>query len=146
MLMAKLRLAVATLLALAVLAAGAGVVARPQAETQKSGEAAAAKRADAARAAASPLPQQPATDSLGDPLPAGALLRLGTLRFRPPSNVVDMALAPDEKTIVTVGQELIVWDAATGQKRWRSDEPGLNLDAAAYGVRAVSFAADGARF
>jgi WD40 repeat protein len=95
--------------------------------------------------AAKPSP----TDSLGDPLPQGARLRLGSLRFRPPSMVMDLALSPDETTIVTVGDELVVWDAATGKERWRAygrdygfDNPPL----AAYGQRAVAFSADGARF
>ncbi len=99
------------------------------------------------------LPQPAAkpatTDSLGDPLPPGARLRLGTLRFRPPSTVVDLALSPDETTIVTVGGELIAWDAATGKERWRVDGSEYrqhNPPAAAYGQRAVAFSADGARF
>ena len=62
-----------------------------------------------------------ANDSLGDPLPAGARLRLGTLRFRPPSSVVELALSPDEKTIVTAGRELIAWDATTGKELWRAE-------------------------
>ena len=58
-------------------------------------------------------------DQLGDPLPAGALLRLGTLRLQHPRVVQDMALSPDEKTIVTLGGSMIVWETATGKKRWR---------------------------
>ena len=55
---------------------------------------------------ASALQAQPvATDALGDPLPTAARLRLGTLRFRHPSSVVDLALSKDEKTVVSVGDE-----------------------------------------
>ena len=50
-----------------------------------------------------PAAKAAAVDSLGDPLPEGARLRLGTLRFRPPSSVAELALSPDEKTIVTAG-------------------------------------------
>ena len=96
-----------------------------------------------------PAAKPAATDSLGDPLPPGARLRLGTLRFRPPSTVVDLALSPDETTIVTVGGELIAWDAATGKERWRVDGSEYRLrnpPDAAYGQRSVAFSADGARF
>jgi RNA polymerase sigma factor (sigma-70 family) len=91
----------------------------------------------------------PATDALGDPLPEGARLRLGTLRFRPPSIVVDLALSPDEATIVTVGEdELIAWDAATGRERWRAlgQDFGYTPPAAGYGIRAVVFSPEGSRF
>src|SRR5436190_1848561 len=49
--------------------------------------------------------KQPATDSLGDPLPEHALLRLGTTRFHSPSGVNDMALSPAGDIVVTVGSE-----------------------------------------
>jgi len=84
----------------------------------------------------------PKVDALGDPLPDGALLRLGTSRFQCPSGVVDLAVSPDQKSIVTTGRQLIVWDAVTGKERWRTQEvwqpPG-----AAYGIRSVAFGPDG---
>ena len=106
----------------------------------------AAEKPDAA--SSSPL-RQPRTDSLGDVLPDHALLRLGTLRFRQPSDVTDLALSPDEKTVVTIGSDdLIAWDQATGKQLWRANsrEHGINLTAAAYGVRALAFAPDGSVF
>ncbi len=95
-----------------------------------------------------PAAKAPANDSLGDPLPRGARLRFGTLRFRPPSSVSELALSPDEKTIVTAGRELIAWDAATGKELWRANprDTGSDMQNAAYGVRALAFAADGTRF
>ena len=89
-----------------------------------------------------------AVDSLGDPLPDGARLRLGTVRFRPPSSVVELALSPDEKTIISAGSELIAWDANTGKELWRaaSRRQGFFAQSAAYGVRAVAFAPDSAHF
>jgi WD40 repeat protein len=93
-------------------------------------------------------PSRPALDSLGDPLPAGARLRLGTARFHPPSGVSDLAIAPDESVIVTVGAQLIVWDAATGKERWRVNAAdfGCEYRGAAYGVRALAFANDSSEF
>lgn len=90
-------------------------------------------------------PPRPGTDLLGDPLPEGAQFRLGTVRFRPPSSVVEMALAPDEKTVVTVGDQVIVWDTATGKERWRADML-VHPAAASYGNRALAFTPDGRRF
>ncbi len=94
-----------------------------------------------------PANQPAAVDSLGDPLPSGARLRLGTSRFRPPSSVAELALAPDEKTIVSVGGELIAWDAATGKELWRASprDFGVGIRNSSYGVRAVAFAPDGSR-
>ena len=87
--------------------------------------------------------QHPAKDSLGDPLPEGALLRLGSLRFRHPSSVHELALSPDEKSVVTIAsQELIAWDTTTGKERWRANlrEAGMEMPyGVAYGVQALAF-------
>ena len=92
--------------------------------------------------------KRPTTDALGDPLPDAALLRMGTIRFRHPSSVVDMALSPDEKTVVSMDEEFIVWDAVTGKERWRGNTQdfGYRLPHAAYGNRAIVFAADSQTF
>jgi WD40 repeat protein len=95
-----------------------------------------------------PAQARPTVDSLGDALPAGALLRLGTSRFRPPSGVDELALSPDEKTVVTLGRQLIAWDTATGKERWRANDGDIGFDkmGAAYGVHALAFCSDGTRF
>ncbi len=87
-------------------------------------------------------------DALGDPLPAGALFRLGTQRFHAPESVHELALSPDEQTVITFGKKLIAWDTATGKERWRAvaDEFGVRLPGAAYGMRAIAFTADGQQF
>jgi WD40 repeat protein len=85
--------------------------------------------------------QAAAVDSIGDPLPDGALLRLGTSRFRSPASVYGIAVSPDEKVVVTVGEHLIVWDKETGKEKWRAHSKafGFRSQGAAYGVNAVAF-------
>jgi WD40 repeat protein len=87
-------------------------------------------------------------DSLGDPLPKGARLRLGTSRFRPPSGVDEIALSPDNKSLVTFGRQIIVWNATTGEERWKADQrnTGFMSPGAAYGLKALSFAPEGSCF
>src|SRR5688500_5795956 len=91
----------------------------------------------AGRAAA----QSPETDALGDPLRQAARLRLGTRRCRHPSSVVDLALSPDENTVVTVGREIIARETDTGKERWRASatQHGLDLPGASYGARGLAF-------
>jgi WD40 repeat protein len=56
-------------------------------------------------------------DRFGDPLPPGALARLGTTRFRPGDWVRAAALSPDGKTLATASWRAIdLWDLATGRK------------------------------
>jgi RNA polymerase sigma factor (sigma-70 family) len=56
------------------------------------------------------------TDLHGDPLPDGALLRFGTLRFRHPGPVNALAMSPDGKSLATTGSRGgLLWDAATGK-------------------------------
>jgi len=60
----------------------------------------------------------PSVDLYGDALPAGAVGRLGTIRFRRASmGLTDLAFLPDGKTILTArqGHELQFWDAASGR-------------------------------
>ena len=66
-------------------------------------------------------PPRPVTetraDAFGDPLPAGAVARLGTTRHRAPG--AHVAVTPDGKSVVTVGDDLVVrvFDAVTGNTR-----------------------------
>jgi WD40 repeat protein len=60
----------------------------------------------------------PRLDQYGDPLPDGALLRIGTLRMRPGGVVSSMAFTPDSKRLVTAcdATGIQVWDVATGKE------------------------------
>src|SRR5204863_345028 len=85
-----------------------------------------------AKANANPIDEQKATpaepaqpiqeasalkDAYGDPLPQGALNRLGTLRQRAADS--HLAVSADGKDIISVGSAMTVrvWDAVTGQLR-----------------------------
>src|SRR5580765_6711204 len=67
-------------------------------------------------------PAKPRTDSLGDPLPPGAIARLGTLRFKHDPGryaIIRTAIfSPDGKKIATLADNgtLRLWDAATGKE------------------------------
>ncbi len=68
--------------------------------------------------------EAPRTDLYGDALPPGAVARLGTVRFRLPQGASGLALTPDDRLVVTGGNDGIVsvWDRATGRplRSWRS--------------------------
>jgi RNA polymerase sigma factor (sigma-70 family) len=57
------------------------------------------------------------TDALGDPLPAGAIARLGTLRLRHGGSIVLLRFTPDGKRLVAQGNDGVrVWDPTTGKE------------------------------
>jgi RNA polymerase sigma factor (sigma-70 family) len=107
--------AAAVLVAVSLVSAGAGLVAmagrddppRPQQESP---------RAKDASPAGSPV-----VDRYGDPLPKGAIARLGSIRFRNHARSAMIGgrafLTPDGKTLVTVGSdgEAHAWELATGR-------------------------------
>jgi RNA polymerase sigma factor (sigma-70 family) len=105
--LARLRNVVLLLLALAVAATAAGVLARHAPTTpEQDGQQ---------LVAPNPVPQGPQVDAAGDPLPAGALMRLGTLRFRHGGEIGALAASPDGKMLVTGGRwhygGVRLWDA-----------------------------------
>jgi RNA polymerase sigma factor (sigma-70 family) len=56
-------------------------------------------------------------DRYGDPLPPGAVARLGTIRFRAPGEIMSLAYSPDGKTIAVASHGgLFLFDAASGKR------------------------------
>src|SRR6266852_62264 len=63
--------------------------------------------------------EQPAkVDAHGDPLPAGAIARLGTVRWRHGDGASFVAFLPDGKVLLSVGHDATVrqWDMTTGKE------------------------------
>jgi RNA polymerase sigma factor (sigma-70 family) len=117
------QLALLLLMALALTGTGAGLLGRPA----EQGAAPAAEPGPVVAAL-------PRTDRLGDPLPAGALMRLGTARFRQGYIVGRLVFAPDGKRLGSLGWDgtFRVWEAATGQELHRLDLHGIDGTALAF--------------
>jgi RNA polymerase sigma factor (sigma-70 family) len=141
---ARLKLA-AALLALGVLAAGAGVathraltahlpaLAPPGDQVANEEPAPPPKDAGDKPEPAAPPAEKPAprADAQGDPLPPGAVARLGSQRLRQADGVSAFAFSPDGKLLATGGGDadewLHVWDVQTGKLVRRLPESGVKL-------------------
>jgi WD40 repeat protein len=64
-----------------------------------------------------PEPARTGTDPYGDPLPPGALVRMGTVRWRHGGQVTDVAFV-DAKTLASRGEDgaIRLWDVSTGKQ------------------------------
>jgi RNA polymerase sigma factor (sigma-70 family) len=63
-------------------------------------------------------------DAQGDPLPAGAIARLGTVRFRHGGRIAHMLFTTDGKHLVSNGDDGVrVWDPVTGKELRRLTPP-----------------------
>jgi RNA polymerase sigma factor (sigma-70 family) len=114
----KLKLGVILVLLTALLAAGAGAVAY---QPERQDPEAARGELPAVLNVKPPAPEDGIrTDQFGDPLPAGALKRIGTLRFRQGGGTINSLLVcPDGKTLVSKAfygnRTICAWELATGK-------------------------------
>jgi RNA polymerase sigma factor (sigma-70 family) len=115
--------AVAALVLAAGLVCGAGVaaglrssLATPPAE--EPGRAEAPKPPPANDPAGPEKTAKPGFDRYGDPLPKGAVARLGTVRFRHGYNINSVAFSPAGKAVATgsLDYALRLWETATGKE------------------------------
>jgi WD40 repeat protein len=60
--------------------------------------------------------EKPKADPYGDPLPSGAVVRMGTVRLRHPDAAI--AFSPEGKTLISAGSsgDVRFWDIATGKE------------------------------
>jgi WD40 repeat protein len=67
--------------------------------------------------------EPPRLDADGDPLPAGAVVRLGTGRFRTHADIRSLAFSPDGKSLAAtdLNGTVYLWDSGTGKERLRLD-------------------------
>jgi RNA polymerase sigma factor (sigma-70 family) len=133
--MTKLKVALGVLLLTGAIAAGAGMLAQSQPAVQQTEPLAAAKASEPP-----PSKEQPRTDLHGDPLPPGAIARIGTVRFRDGEAIFALAYSPDGKVLASAtgsGEGVIrLWDAATGKER-------LLLQPHTYHIYSLAFSPDG---
>jgi RNA polymerase sigma factor (sigma-70 family) len=113
----------AALVLLGVGLVAVGMLARPQ----PTAPATAPQEAPAAGAEAR-------VDGDGEPLPSGALLRLGSLRLRHRATLRSVAFTPDGKFLASGGWGRVIsfWDPATGKEIRRIETPEKGVDAIAF--------------
>jgi RNA polymerase sigma factor (sigma-70 family) len=133
MMLTRLKTAALLMTAVVLLSLGVGLAARPAPATKPA--------EDGPPAALAP------TDRFGDPLPEGALARLGTLRLRVNPSSIDSvaALSPDGRTLACVGVDahIHVRETASGKELYRIPYPETPVPFGNYSCDGVAFSPDG---
>jgi len=111
----KIKIATSLLLAAGFLGTGARVLVAADAAPPAS---AGAKAAEADAKSPGDSAKSDRVDALGDPLPPGAVARLGTLGWRHSNSVTFVAYAADSKHVITVTSDgaIRVLEATTGKE------------------------------
>jgi RNA polymerase sigma factor (sigma-70 family) len=134
----KLKMAAALLLVVSVAAAGAGLTATELLREDPPQP----KQAEAPKPSPVPDPRRDVarTDRFGDPLPEGALARLGTMRCRHEGEATYLAFSADGKMLAATNRDgtILLFDTATG-KRLHQIRP----EDAPFGIGPLAFSADG---
>jgi WD40 repeat protein len=91
--------------------------------------------------------QAPALDLYGDPLPPGAIARLGTVRFRHDNPIVFAAFLPGGKSVISVSNDglVCVWEFPSGKplRRFEAQPADEGKAGAAAKVTRASLSPDG---
>jgi RNA polymerase sigma factor (sigma-70 family) len=84
--------------------------------------------------AAGPERKEAATDLYGDPLPPGALLRLGSSRLHHALSCTSVAFSPNSDLLASSGREGVVrfWDPRTGKELQQTIGPEKGVNAVAF--------------
>jgi len=135
----KARTGIAALLALTMIAAGAGLFAHQPVQSKDDDKKPAAQSADSGK----PVPEEKQSarmDCFGDPLPTEAVARLGTLRFRHGGAVRCIAYSADGKLLASAGNDhtIRIWEAKTGK-----DLCTCIAEPTFHGISSVAFSPDG---
>jgi WD40 repeat protein len=139
MLPARFKSPVLLFLAAATLAAGTSVLA---CRLSKSRQAQAQEAAPAKAITVDQpgfTPQHGRTDLYGDPLPPGALARMGTVRWRHVRGIADFTFSRDGRIVASSGWEdgtIQFWEVSTGRER-------LRIYTGKYGIGALALSPNG---
>jgi WD40 repeat protein len=117
MAVSKMRMSVALIVTLGLLAGGAGWAAhqrlqgKPTPEQRNDAPRPVGTKADAPKSAET---KEETKDYYGDPLPPGVLARMGTVQLR--HGYADVAFSADGKTLISATSTIRFWDLATGKE------------------------------
>jgi RNA polymerase sigma factor (sigma-70 family) len=136
--LARLKLGLALTLTLGLLVAAGAALALPGPNPAEKAEPEPGRAAEKAPPPAKEDEGRPATDRHGDPLPAGALVRMGTVRLRHKEGGTGVVFTPDGRQLITAADDGWVrfWDLAGGKEL-------LTIRAAEYRVSGLTISADG---